>query len=233
MPGRPSLGGPNLARHHYERLNFSFGMELPLEVAERTSYGSLVMDDAYGGTVTLYGKSYRIGGDSYTVSGFFKHDEEDRYLFNFVFIYEDYGRPPADIKPVDRLFALAVDSAPPTPVAVDFHATFAYSFADGWMSLPPLPLPLEDLWEPAEKISFNSIQSMSFSNIDDAGGIGETMEVRVTEAGLFVHELHLMRDKVIDRRLVQSLFREGASLSSEFIVRVDHLLDGIGELDKD
>ena len=39
MPGRPSLGRPNLARHHYERLNFSFGMELPLEVAERTSYG--------------------------------------------------------------------------------------------------------------------------------------------------------------------------------------------------
>jgi hypothetical protein len=71
-------------------------MELPLEVAERTSYGSLVMDDAYGGTVTLYGKSYRIGGDSYTVSGFFKHDEEDRYLFNFVFIYEDYGRKTTD-----------------------------------------------------------------------------------------------------------------------------------------
>ena len=220
-----------MARSHCRNFRFSFDLALPPEVAESIIAGSLILDDSHGAQITLYGKSYRAGGKSYAVSGSFHQNEDGVCHFNFSFLSEDYGRPPGEIKSVDRLFALAAVSAPETAVEVDFYATFEYSFADNWISIPPLPLPIDadDGWEYTGAVYFNSINSIGFSNIQDDGEIYEAMEIRVTDSGLYIQEMHLRRDKVIDGSLVQSLFREGSRLSSEFVARVDDLMDGLHE----
>ena len=221
MPGSPNLGRPNLVRNHCQRFGVSFDLALPPEVAASLSIGSLIMDDPDGMPITVYGKSYQTGGNRYTVSGFFQLREDGHGHFRFQFLSEDYGRPPGDIQPVDQLFELAAKSAPATPVEVDFRGTFEYHFADGWISMPPLPgeAGMEDAADPI----FNSINSIGFCNIEDTGEIHEELEIRVTDAGLFIQEMHLRRDKVIDGRLVRSLFTEGSRLSSKFIARVEDL----------
>ena len=222
MPAKPNLGRPNLVRNHCRKFTVSFDLVLPPKVAASISAGSVTMDDSAGMPVTLYGKSYQTGGNRYAVSGFFQPSEDRSGNFKFHFLNEDYGRPPSEVKPVDQLFEVAVRSAPATPVEVDFQATFEYHFADGWISIPPLPgdVGMEDA--PVDPY-FNSINSIGFCNIEDSGEIYEELEIRVTHSGLFVQEIHLRRDKVIDGRLVRSFFTEGTEMSATFIARVEDL----------
>lgn len=209
------LGRPNLARMHCLQFRILFHVSLPGAIADEALQGSLTYVDSDGHDVTLYGKSYNVGGGPAVLdSRIFRHSESD-YHISLFYALEDRGAPPPSIKSSDKLMNLILANASADSVHINAYATFRYLASEGWKSRL-VPVELDPQLKFGRGIVFTRWDGVYLSNVvDDVAR--ESVDMRFTEDSEIVIDLGIRREKVISKQMSHSVLAENARISSSLV----------------
>ena len=194
-------------------------VDLPSSVGEIALKGSDGYQDSAGSHIALYGKTYEASQTSIVVDAQIYQFERDAYHINILYSQEDRGKPPSSIKSPDLLMKLILDNAIGKPAEIIAYATYQYDMVDGWNSDPiALPLTLTKPWRLARGMPFTRLDGVSFSHVVGED-VPERVNINLTDQGQIIHEIRLQRSKVISKRMILALMREGHRLSSSLVDR--------------